>query len=241
MAADLAERGVTGAPYVLEGSAFNGGFTQITTSDKPNLNLLTEGLGERFSIMDVYFKPYTACRHTHGAAQAVLELKADSEIAIPDIDAILVSTYGIAELAVGKGVDASSSFVTAQFSIPYVTAICLLDGELGPLQLTEKRVSDADVLSLAEKVAVRTDPELNSVYPGKTSSRVEIQMKDGRTFSHQVDIPKGDPRDPMGDSDISQKVRAFARNRDVPHLEDLIDALLHLEEFDDVALLAEMI
>ena len=73
MAAGLAGAGVTGAPYVLEGSALNGGFAKIPTAADPTLSRITDGLGESYSVMDVYFKPYTACRHTHGAAQAALE------------------------------------------------------------------------------------------------------------------------------------------------------------------------
>ena len=103
MAAGLAGAGVTGTPYVLEGSALNGGFAKITTAAEPTLSRITDGLGDTYSVMDVYFKPYTACRHTHGAAQAALEL-AGSEFFDPaQVERITVHTYGIAELAVGKG------------------------------------------------------------------------------------------------------------------------------------------
>ncbi len=72
MAAGLASKGITGCAEVLEGSALKGGFTQITVKAEPKLERLSDGLGEHYSIMDIYFKPYTACRHTHGAAQAAL-------------------------------------------------------------------------------------------------------------------------------------------------------------------------
>jgi len=74
MAAGLAKTGITGCPQVLEGSELKGGFTQITSRVEPKCERIVEGLGEHFSIMDIYFKPYTACRHTHGAAQATLDL-----------------------------------------------------------------------------------------------------------------------------------------------------------------------
>ncbi len=59
-----------------------------------------------------------------------------------DVDSILVETYGIAELAVGKHITSNSSFVAAQFSIPYTVSACIFDGDLGPAQITEKRISD---------------------------------------------------------------------------------------------------
>lgn len=234
MAAGLAGAGVTGAPYVLEGSALNGGFAKITTAADPTLSRITDGLGETYSVMDVYFKPYTACRHTHGAAQAALELAAGESFDPAQVERITVHTYGIAELAVGKGVDTNSSFVSAQFSIPYVVAACLMDGELGPRQLTEKRIADPAVLDLAARVAVKTDEELNKIYPGKTSSRVEIFFKDGRSLSRQVDDPKGDPRDPMDAAALAHKVKQFAGDRSSRKLDEVIDGILELEKAADM-------
>ena len=152
MAAGLAGKGVTGSPVVLEGSALKGGFTQITSKAGAEARALTDRLGERYSIMDVYFKPYTACRHTHGAAQATLELVKEKKLSAGDIESVTVFTYGIAALAVGKGVPDGGSFVSAQFSIPYVVAACVLDGALGPDQLTERRMADPAVMALAKKV-----------------------------------------------------------------------------------------
>ena len=150
-------------------------------------------------------------------------------------------TYGIAELAVGKGVDATSSFVSAQFSIPYVVAVCLVDGELGPRQLTEKRIADPALLDLAARVMVTTDEELNKRYPEKTSSRVEILFKDGRRLSQQVDDPKGDPRDPMDAVALTQKVKQFAGDRNEQQLDDVIAGILDLETITDLTHLLERI
>jgi 2-methylcitrate dehydratase PrpD len=234
MAAGLAGAGVTGAPYVLEGSALNGGFAKITTAADPTLSRITEGLGKTYSVMDIYFKPYTACRHTHGAAQAALKLAAGEPIDPAQVEHITVHTYGIAELAVGKGVDTTSSFVSAQFSIPYVVAACLMDGKLGPRQLTEKRIADPAVLDLAARVAVKTDEDLNKIYPEKTSSRVEILFKDGRSLSQQVDDPKGDPRDPLDAAALAHKVKQFAGDRDSRKLDEAIDIILELEKAPDL-------
>lgn len=234
MAAGLAGAGVTGAPYILEGSELNGGFAKITSASEPALDRITDGLGEHYSIMDIYFKPYTACRHTHGAAQATLELINAGGFDLDDIEQITVSTYGIAELAVGKGVDETSTFVSAQFSIPYVVAVCLMDRELGPGQLTERRMQDKQLLKLAGKVTVKTDDELNKVYPEKTSSRVELILKGGDTRTRQIDNPLGDPRDPLGADDLAMKVRSFAGNRDLNQINHLIDLVLDLESITDI-------
>ena len=241
MAAGLAGKGVTGSPFVLEGTALKGGFTQITVKQEPKPERITDKLGEHYSIMDVYFKPYTACRHTHGAAQATLALLKEKKIAPADIDSINVSTYAIASLAVGKGVPDDGSFVSAQFSIPYVVAACVLDGALGPAQLTERRIADPAVIALAKRVTVKPDDELNKMYPDKTASRIEVVLKNCERLVKQVDIPKGDPRDPMEADDIAVKVKFFSGKRDPKKIERIIDVIMNLEKAKNIRGLISLI
>jgi 2-methylcitrate dehydratase PrpD len=233
-AAGLAGAGITGAPYVLEGSDLNGGFLQITTQGEAVPERIVEQIGERFSIMDVYFKPYTACRHTHGAAQAALELVRDGDFKPEEVEAVDVHTYPIASIAVGKGVTAESSFVSAQFSLPYVVAVCLTDEELGPAQLREDRISDAAVLELSEKVNVEVDPELAAAYPETTPSRVQVRLKSGETLAKQVDIPKGDPRDAMTADDLAEKLRRFLAREDDEAIDTIVRLSLELEDVEDI-------
>ena len=241
MAAGLAGAGITGDPQVFEGSDLKGGFTQITTRGEPKFEKLTEDLGEHYTILDIYFKPYTACRHTHGAAQATLALLRDHPLPANEIEAVEVFTYGMGVVAVGKGASAGDTFVNAQFSIPYVLAACIMDGTLGPKQLTEKRLQDPQLLDLAKKVTVRMDDELNRVYPERTSSRVEVCLRGGKRLIHQVDIPKGDPREPMELVDIAEKVRKFAGERDPKTTERIIEMVLGLERLSDIGALLALI
>ncbi len=240
-AAALSGVGITGHHQALEGSELKGGFTQITVKAEPVLERLTEGLGERYTILDIYFKPYTACRHTHGAAQATLELIAENGIKADDVASVAVRTYAIAALAVGKGVPEGGSFVSAQFSTPYVVAACLLDGEMGPAQLTEKRMADPAIMELAGRVAVEMDDELNAIYPDKTASRVELTLRDERKLGRQVEIPRGDPRDPMEEAEISDKLRRFAGLREGRDTERIIDLALHLEDVTKIQEFTEII
>ena len=240
-AAGLAGAGITGPPYVLEGSHLKGGFTQITTRSEPDLKRIVDQLGERFSIMDVYLKPYTACRHTHGAAQAALELVVGESFQPQDIEAVDVYTYGIASIAVGKGVTAESTLVSAQFSLPYVVSACLIDGEMGPAQLKAARISDPAVLELSRKVRVSVDSELTRAYPGVTASRVEIRLKSGRTLVKQVDIPQGDPRNPMTAEGVADKVKRFASRKDEEALSRVIGLSLELENLGDIRALTSIV
>ncbi len=241
MAAGLAGSGITGCPVVFEGSHLNGGFTQITTGSDPNLEKLTEGLGDHFTISDIYFKPYTACRHTHGAVQAALELVEKEKINPADIETVNVYTYGVALMAVGKSVPEGGSFVSAQFSIPYLVAAAIIDGELGPAQITEKRIKDRKLVEMAERVDVAVDDDLNSLYPDKTASRVEIKLAGGISFNNQVEIPKGDPRNPMLYGALSEKVKQFAGERNQGKLSRVIALIMDLEKQDKLDELVSLI
>jgi 2-methylcitrate dehydratase PrpD len=122
-----------------------------------------------------------------------------------------------------------------------VVAACLIDGELGPRQLTEKRMSDPGILELCAKVKVSMDNDLQAVYPQYTSSRVEVVLKSGERRIRQVDIPRGDPRDPLDLSGLSEKLRFFAGDRDPAKLEKVIDLIMRLDELESINELSGLI
>jgi len=147
----------------------------------------------------------------------------------------------IAAIAVGKGVAKNSSFVAAQFSIPYVAAACLLDGDMGPAQFRRERIADDRVLALAGKVTVQPDAALSEMYPAHTASRVEIKLADGKTMCRQIDTPKGDPRDPMTAADLTAKLARFATPEQKPKVRAIAEATLALEQTDDIRTLTTLL
>jgi 2-methylcitrate dehydratase PrpD len=142
---------------------------------------------------------------------------------------------------VGKGVPENGTFVSAQFSIPYVVAACLMDRQLGPAQLAEKRIADPDIIALSKKVTVKMDDELNKLYPEKTSSRVTIRLKGGGTLIKQVDLPKGDPRSPMDEVDVMDKLKEFSGARDKVKINRTIELVMDLESLGSIRELAGLI
>jgi 2-methylcitrate dehydratase len=112
---------------------------------------------------------------------------------------------------------------------------------MGPAQLKEERISESAILELSKKVKVNVDPELTKAYPGMTPSRVEIRLKRGQTLVKQVDIPKGDPRDPMTAEDVAGKVRRFGSRTDETALDKIIGLSLELENVGDIKELTSII
>jgi len=70
---------------------------------------------------------------------------------------------------------------------------------------------------------------------------VEILLKSGERLVKTVDIPKGDPRDPMEAGDIAQKVKFFAGSRDQNKVDRIVDTILNLEKVNNIKELASFI
>ena len=54
------------------------------------------------------------------------------------------------------------------------------------------------------------DPEIEKVFPALQRVIVNLTTVDGRTFTKQLDYPKGDPRNPLTDAEVEEKFAALA-------------------------------
>ena len=67
------------------------------------------------------------------------------------------------------------------------------------------------------------------------------ELESGRTLARQVDIPRGDPRDPMTATDVAAKLKRFAPRRDGEALDRAIGLSLELEKVGDIKELTSII
>ena len=98
---------------------------------------------------------------------------------------------------------------TADHSLPYSLAVGLVDGMVTPLQFKEERVRDKALLPIMDKVKVVANEEFEALFPKFQPSRVTITTNDGKQHATRVDVPKGDPRDPMTEDEIAVKFTAL--------------------------------
>ena len=163
---------------------------------------LTNGLGTSFEIMRGYFKPYSGCRYTHGAIEAVLKLRSDQEFEVQAVDAITVETYDIAARLVDP---APQTPLAARFSMPYVVAATLVVGSAGPEIFTPEHLMDPEIRSLAARVTVAEDPEFTALTPEKRPAKVTLSFGDGSHNTKTVFGSKGDPDQPMSLGELEEK------------------------------------
>jgi 2-methylcitrate dehydratase len=88
-------------------------------------------------------------------------------------------------------------------------AVGLVDGMVTPLQFKEQRVLDKSLIPIMDKVKVVANDEFEALFPKFQPSRVTITTNDGKQYSTRVDVPKGDPRDPMTEGEIAVKFNAL--------------------------------
>jgi 2-methylcitrate dehydratase len=94
-----------------------------------------------------------------------------------------------------------------------------------------KKIMDPTIRAQLKKVEVVADPEIEKVFPALQRVIAKITTTDGRTFSKQLDYPKGDPRNPLSDTEIEEKFRALAEGvLSAKAQAKLIDAIWNLEK-----------
>ena len=103
----------------------------------------------------------------------------------------------------------SDSKETADHSLPCGMAAGLVDGMVTPLQFKEERVLDKALIPIMDKVKMVANQEFESLFPKFQPSRVTINTHSGASHSTRVDVPKGDPRDPMTEEEIAVKFTAL--------------------------------
>lgn len=242
-AALLAKQGLTGAP--LEGDPkVQKGFCRIMSDAPPKFEKMVEGLGEHYTIEEVYFKPYASCRMNHGPIHLALELKNKHGLNVEDIEDILVRTYDFPVERTGSiKTDTNSPFVVCQFSMSYAVAGALLDGEAGLRQLTPKRIRDPKIHQFGSKLRAVVDPELQKLYPANRPYIMEITLKGGEKVTGRVDYPKGDHRNPMTEDELKAKflslagtvlgrtkaIKAMERILDIEHLDSVVKLIPYLK------------
>jgi len=164
------------------------GFTGIQPlfEDSPENDWIS-GLGSRYEIMNVYFKPYAACRWAQPAVAGALKLKKDLGLTSEQIRQIRVMTF---DAATRLPCTHPKNTEEAQYNLAFPIAAALIDGEVGPAQVLPPRIYNQQILSLADKVRAEVSGKFEAAFPEKTFAEVSIQTVNGKEFPSGPIEPK---------------------------------------------------
>lgn len=239
LAAILAENGFIGNHYILDGE---NGFWIMAGSDRCDYEKMTTGLGEDYLIInDMSFKPYSCCRWQHAALDGIAEIISTHQLKAEDIGKIVINSFSWVKT---QETYQMKSPVDAQFCMPYTAAMVVMGNKPGPGWYTDDLLKSDQVAALAAKITVNLDPEIDFAYheEGEQGARVEITSTRGETFSVTVNIPRGDPRNPLSPDDVEEKFRNQAAYvLDHEAVEMVTEMINNLEEVQDISLLMDIV
>jgi 2-methylcitrate dehydratase PrpD len=215
VAALLAARGFEAAPDALEAPA---GFFAAFSGDMPPADAETtahralEDLGQAWALLDpgLDVKRYPCCYATHRALDAMLELVADVH---PEPDAVQavhvrVPPGGLVPLIYRY----ATTGLQGKFSMAYVMAAALVDGQVGLATFSDAAVAREAVQRLQRRVTAEEDPGLGQHGYGQSPTRagavvVEVTMADGRRWERAVTAPRGSAVRPLTWDELTAKLQ----------------------------------
>jgi 2-methylcitrate dehydratase PrpD len=203
-AAYLASEGFTGARRILEGAQGMGaGMSRDADPAK-----LTDRLGERWALAETSFKFHASCRHTHPAADALLQVMTEHGLRPADVKRVTARVHQGAIDVLGPVVDPCTVH-QAKFSMGTVLGLIAEFGKAG-LSEFDAFYQDPRIKAFRGKVEMVLDQEVDQAYPSRWIGKVTVRTVDGRTLEGRVDEPKGDPGNTLSREELESKALRLA-------------------------------
>ena len=232
-AALLARAGMTGPAPIFEGQM---GFEKELGVSLGNVGAAFEprssgGQGPSH-ILNTSIKYWPAEYHSQSAIEAALFLR--REIGDPvQIQSVRIESHDASVDIIGSEPEKwkPETRETADHSLPYITAIALIDGEVTEKQFQPERFTDPAIWKFLEEVTVQRNDELSSLYARAVANIVHVTLRDGRVLTKRVDYPLGNALNPVSDEQLEGKFNSLV----VPALGEkgarqLLDAAWKLDE-----------
>ncbi len=239
LSALLAKEGLEGQCAAIEGQAgLFGMFYQGVYAPEA----LTDGLGERFHILDTAFKPWPTSGMAHPFIEAALALRQQHRIDPANVQRIRLTghpqTRNWFEPVEERREPTSAA--SAANSIVFGTAKALINGEVTLADFTPEGMAQPDVLRLAQLMEHSYDASLE-----QRNGIMEVFLSDGSHLVQRVDVPLGQPDNPLSDEQLATKFRDCASHSRLPIppqvVEQVVEMVLHLERLPDVSALPDAI
>jgi 2-methylcitrate dehydratase PrpD len=234
MSACIAREGFTGAAQILEGPQ---GMAAGMSSDADPAKL-TDGLGTRWATAETSFKYHASCRHTHPAADALLQVMQVHQLAPADLARVVTHVHQGAIDVLGPVVNPTTVH-QSKFSMGTVLGLVARFGHAGLVEF-DQHFQDELTRSLRDRVEMVLDAEVDAAYPRRWIGKVTVTTTDGRVLQGRVDEPKGDPGNTLSRAEITakaQRLAAFSGAATPAQLQTALDALWKVAQWPRVGAL----
>ena len=204
MSAYIAQAGFTGAQHIMEGKQ---GMAAGMSSDS-DPSKLVDGLGIRWAIAETSFKYHASCRHTHPAADALLQVMLANKLKPSDIAKVETLVHQGAIDVLGPVTDPATVH-QSKFSMGTVLAL-IAHYQFAGLQEFDQHFHDDAICLFRDRVTMTLDPEVDSAYPQRWIGKVKVHLHNGQILDGRVDEPKGDPGNTLSRTEITDKAMRLA-------------------------------
>jgi 2-methylcitrate dehydratase PrpD len=238
-AAELAASGFTADTSVLEGP--KGYLDVFSTLERlgPLGAAFADGAPYELVTSGIALKRFACCGAIHSAQDAILELQASSPFAPRDVVRIECRVNPLIPDILVHHV--TQDGLEGKFSMEYSLAVCLADGRAGLAQYTDERAADPGLLELMGRIDVVVDASI-PVDLAYFPSVVTVSLADGRRLATRVDVPTGYPEKPLSVDAVVDKARECAAPAlGATRFDELVEAVLHLEDLDDLGVLGALL
>ncbi len=194
-------------------TVFDGGhnfFKTFAPTATPDYSHLTEGLGDRWYMTEIVFKPYACGTMIHPYIDCARRLARDG-IRAEDIDRIVCATgeglvHRLWEPLAAK--HRPPSGYAAKFSMPFCMALGFFEDEAGLTQFDDAKVEAPHLLEMAAKISYVIDP--SNEYPRNYTGHLRVTLKSGKVLEYRQPHMRGGRHEPLTDDEIVAKFRANA-------------------------------
>ena len=223
----LAMRGITGPLEVFEG---NKGFMDAIAGrfeidwSKEDLERVTQTILKRFN----------AEIHSQSVLEGILDLKQEYALTGQEIEKIQIEIFSVAYNIIGGGEEGDKTIVRtkeeADHSLPYLTAVAILDGQVMPDQYRPARIRSPDVQELLRKVTVKPEAAYSRKFPKEMPCRIVVTLRNGRALVKEKRDYEGFRTRPMSWDTAVKKFEGLSfSSADRSLSQRIIDAVSHLE------------
>ena len=211
----LARAGMTGPGPIFEGQmGFEKqlGVSLGNVGEKFAVPFAKNGEGAASMILRTSIKFWPAEYHSQSAIEAALFLRQQIGKGV-EVKSMTIESHDASVDIIGSEPEKwkPETRETADHSLPYITAVALIDGEVTEKQFQPERFKDPKIWKFLENVKVERNAELSAMYPDAVANIVRVELADGRQLSKRVDYPMGHAKNPLKDTEVERKFFALVK------------------------------
>ena len=168
--------------------------------DSPRPEKLVAGLGKEWVTLETGLNPYPSCRLTHGTVDAMIEFHGllGGAAEVQEIHLSLPpKAYDIVGEPLPRKIEPEDA-VDGQFSVYFQAAAALAGGAV--TWGSYSNLQDPRILELTRRIKVEKDASL-----GLRTSKVILKTKKGERYEKLVELPKGEPENPLTWEEVVKK------------------------------------